>query len=201
MSQASLNGSQAALVAHKTLGKAKGVFGIGNGNPGSTSIDKRQNGSEQGILDYNKANGTNFTVDKFADDEFFDPNSSIQKWSAKLDQYGDELIGMIAVGGPAPLVKAAEGHNIEKGKIVIGTFDARPDVLDLIEQGWVYWGIDQQFPIDGLLRDRGGLVDGSSAATRPRPSGPAAIWSPRTTSPPSKRAPTSGLRSQSSTGI
>ncbi len=36
------------LVAHKTLGKAKGVFGIGNGNPGSTSIDKRQNGSEQG---------------------------------------------------------------------------------------------------------------------------------------------------------
>ena len=139
-----------ALVAHKTLGKAKGVFGVGNGNPGSTSIDKRQNGSEQGILDYNKANGTNFTVDKFADDEFFDPNSSIQKWSAKLDQYGDDLIGMIAVGGPGPLVKAAEGHGIEKGKIVIGTFDARPDVLDLIEQGWVYWGIDQQFPSMGF---------------------------------------------------
>ncbi len=72
-----LNGAQAALVAHRS-GKAKGVFGIGNGNPGSTSIDKRQNGSEQGILDYNKANGTGFTVDKFADDEFFDPNSSIQ---------------------------------------------------------------------------------------------------------------------------
>src|SRR5271166_3859691 len=77
--------------------------------------------SEQGILDYNKANGTSFTVDKFADDEFFDPNSSIQKWSAKLDQYGDELVGMIAVDGPGPLVKAAEGHNIEKGKIVIGS--------------------------------------------------------------------------------
>ncbi len=56
-----LNGTQAALVAHQTLGKAKGVFGIGNGNPGSTSIDKHQNGSEQGILDYNKANGTSFT--------------------------------------------------------------------------------------------------------------------------------------------
>jgi ABC-type sugar transport system substrate-binding protein len=145
-----INGSQAALVAHKTLGKAKGIFGIGNGNPGSTSIDKRQNGSEQGILDYNKANGTNFTVDKFADDEFFDPNSSIQKWSAKLDQYGDELIGMIGVGGPGPLVKAAQGHNIDKGTIVIGTLDARPDVLNLIEQGWVYWGIDQQFPSMGF---------------------------------------------------
>jgi ABC-type sugar transport system substrate-binding protein len=145
-----INGTQAAFVAHKTLGKTKGIFGIGNGNPGSTSIDKRQNGSEQGILDYNKANGTNFTVDKFADDEFFDPNASIQKWSAKLDQYGDDLIGMVAVGGPGPLVKAAQGHGIEKGKIVIGTHDARPDVLDLIEQGWVYWGIDQQFPSMGF---------------------------------------------------
>jgi ABC-type sugar transport system substrate-binding protein len=143
-------GTRAALVAHKTLGKTKGIFGIGNGNPGSTSIDKRQNGTEQGILEYNKANGANFTVDKFADDEFFDPNSSIQKWSAKLDQHGDDLIGMIAVGGPGPIVKAAEGHNIEKGKIVIGTFDARPDVLDLIEQGWVSWGIDQSFPSMGF---------------------------------------------------
>jgi ABC-type sugar transport system substrate-binding protein len=145
-----INGSQAALVAHKTLGKTEGIFGIGNGNPGSTSIDKRQNGSEQGILEYNKANGTKFTVDKFADDEFFDPNSSIQKWSAKLDQYGDELIGMIGVGNPSPLVKAAEGHSIEKGKIVIGTTDAAPAILDLIEQGWVYWGIDQQFPAMGF---------------------------------------------------
>jgi len=143
-------GSQAAITAHKTLGKTKGVFGVGNGNPGSTSIDKRQNGTEQGILDYNKANGTSFTVDKFADDEFFDPNSSIQKWSAKFDQYGDDLIGAIAVGGPGPIVKAAQGHNIEKGKIVIGTFDARPDVLELIEQGWIFWGIDQGFPSMGF---------------------------------------------------
>src|SRR5262249_40770392 len=145
-----INGTQAALVAHKTLGKEKGIFGIGNGNPGSTSIDKRQNGSEQGINDYNKANGTNFTVDKFADDEFFDPNSSIQKWSAKLDQYGDDLIGMVGVGNPSPLVKAAQGHGIEKGKIVIGTTDAAPDILNFIEQGWVYWGIDQQFPAMGF---------------------------------------------------
>jgi simple sugar transport system substrate-binding protein len=145
-----INGNQAALVAHKTLGKTKGIFGIGNGNPGSTSIDKRQNGSEQGIMDYNKANGTGFTVDKFADDEFFDPNSSIQKWSAKLDQYGDDLIGMVGVGNPSPLVKAAQGHGIEKGKIVIGTTDAAPDILNFIEQGWVYWGIDQQFPAMGF---------------------------------------------------
>ena len=145
-----LHGTKAATVANKTLGKTKGIFGIGNGNPGSTSIDKRQNGAEQGILEYNKANGTSFTVDKFADDEFFDPNSSIQKWSAKLDQYGDDMIGMVAVGNPSPLVKAAQGHGIEKGKIVIGTFDARPDVLDLIDQGWVYWGIDQQFPSMGF---------------------------------------------------
>lgn len=145
-----INGTQAATVAHKTLGKTEGIFGIGNGNPGSTSIDKRQNGSEQGILEYNKANGTNFTVDKFADDEFFDPNSSIQKWSAKLDQYGDKLIGMVAVGGPTPLVKAAQGHNIEAGKIVIGSTDASPEILNLIEQGWLYWGIDQQFPAMGF---------------------------------------------------
>src|SRR5439155_14523782 len=80
-----INGTQAATIANKTLGKKEGVIGIGNGNPGSISIDKRQNGSKQGIEDYNKANGTNFTTDLFADDEFFDPNSSVQKWSAKLD--------------------------------------------------------------------------------------------------------------------
>src|SRR5437870_614178 len=50
-----INGTQAATVANKTLGKKEGVIGIGNGNPGSTSIDKRQNGSKQGIEDYNKA--------------------------------------------------------------------------------------------------------------------------------------------------
>ena len=91
MPQASSTARKPPLLRTRLLAKTKGVFGIGNGNPGSTSIDKRQNGSEQGILDYNKANGTSFTVDKFADDEFFDPNSSIQKWSAKLDQYGDDL--------------------------------------------------------------------------------------------------------------
>ena len=112
-----INGTQAAMVAHKVNGKTEGVIGVGNGNPGATSIDKRQNGSEQGILDYNKENSTNFTVDKFADDEFFNPDSSIQKWSAKFDQYGDKLVGMIGVGNPVPLVKAAQGHNIEKGKI------------------------------------------------------------------------------------
>jgi ABC-type sugar transport system substrate-binding protein len=145
-----INGTQAATVAHKTLGKTEGVFGIGNGNPGSTSIDKRQNGSEMGILEYNKANGTNFTTDKFADDEFFDPNASIQKWSAKLDQYGDQLIGMIGVGNPSPLVKAAEGHGIEKGQIVIGSTDASPEILNLVENGSIYWGIDQQFPAMGF---------------------------------------------------
>jgi ABC-type sugar transport system substrate-binding protein len=153
-----INGNQAATVAHKTLGKTEGIFGIGNGNPGSTSIDKRQNGSEMGILAYNEANGTNFTTDKFADDEFFDPNSSIQKWSAKLDQYGDKLIGMIGVGNPAPLVKAAEGHGIEKGKIVIGSTDASPEILNFVDNGSIYWGIDQQFPAMGFYATAAGWL-------------------------------------------
>jgi len=140
-----INGAQAAMVAHKVNGKTEGIIGIGNGNPGATSIDKRQNGGEQGILDYNKENSTNFTVDKFADDEFFNPDSSIQKWSAKFDQYGDKLVGMVGVGNPVPLVKAAQGHNIEKGKIAIGSTDAAPAYLDLLEQGWLQWLVDQQF--------------------------------------------------------
>jgi ABC-type sugar transport system substrate-binding protein len=145
-----INGTQAATVAHKTLGKTEGVIGVGNGNPGSTSIDKRQNGTKQGIEDYNKANGTNFTTDLFPDDEFFDANSSIQKWGAKLDQYGDKMVGMIAVGNPTPQVKALQTHGIDKGKVVVGSTDANPDILNLIDQGWVYWGIDQQFPVMGF---------------------------------------------------
>ncbi|GEM_PF-4989637 len=153
-----INGTQAATVAHKTLNKTEGIFGIGNGNPGATSIDKRQNGTKQGIEDYNKANGTNFTTDLFPDDEFFDANSSIQKWGAKLDQYGDKLIGMIGVGNPTPMVKALQAHGIDKGKVVVGSTDANPDILNLIDQGWVSWGIDQQFPAMGFLATTAGWL-------------------------------------------
>ncbi len=54
-----INGTAAATFGQKLTGKKDGVIVLGNGNPGSTSIDKRQNGSEEGIKRYNLAHGTN----------------------------------------------------------------------------------------------------------------------------------------------
>ena len=48
-------------------------------------------------------------------------------------------------------MKALQSHNIDKGKVVVGSTDANPDILNLIDQGWIYWGIDQQFPAMGYF--------------------------------------------------
>ena len=66
---------------------------LGNGNPGSTSIDKRQNGSEEGIKKYNDANGTSYTFEAYPDGEFGELTELIQKWTAVFNEKGDDLVG------------------------------------------------------------------------------------------------------------
>ena len=84
-----INGTQAATFAHELTGKTEGIIVLGNGNPGSTSIDKRQNGSKLGIEQYNAANGTSYQFEAFPDSSFGELTESIQKWTAQIDQKGD----------------------------------------------------------------------------------------------------------------
>jgi ribose transport system substrate-binding protein len=146
-----INGTQAATFAHQLSGKTEGVIVLGNGNPGSTSIDKRQNGSKLGIERYNQANGTTYTFEAFPDSSFGELTESVQKWTAQIDQKGDSLVAAIGTGNPNPIVQALKERGIKPGKIAVGSTDIPPAHQQQIKEGWVQWGIDQQFYVMGFM--------------------------------------------------
>jgi len=144
-----LNGWQAAKFAQKLTKKTSGTIVLGNGNPGSTSIDKRQNGSKAGIEAYNKANGTTYAFEAYPDGSFDELTASIQKWEAKFDKYGDDLVGAIGTGNPTPIYQAMQERGMKPGSIAVGSTDIPPAHQQAILDGWVQWGIDQQFYLMG----------------------------------------------------
>jgi ABC-type sugar transport system substrate-binding protein len=144
------NGWQGASFAQKLTGKKEGVLIFGNGNPGADLIDNRQKGSEQGILAYNKANGTKFTFTAFPDSSFDDENQSIQKYGAQIDEAGDALVGVITGGNIVPGVKALQERGFKPGQVSAGSTDLPPAQQQLMDQGWVQWGTDQQQYMMGI---------------------------------------------------
>jgi ABC-type sugar transport system substrate-binding protein len=145
-----INGSQAAAFAQKLTGKKDGVIVLGNGNPGSDLIEKRQAGSKLGIENYNKANGTNYTFDPYPDSEFGELTESVQKWTAKIDLYKDKLVAAIGTGNAIPIVKAFQEHGYKPGQIAIGSPDIPPAHQKAIADGWMQWGEDQHFYLMGF---------------------------------------------------
>jgi ribose transport system substrate-binding protein len=146
-----VNGAQAAKFAMELTGKKEGVIVLGNGNPGATSIDRRQNGTQKGIEDFNAANGTTYTFEAYADGEFEDEAKCIQNWTAKIDEKGDQLVAMVGTGNVVPLAKAAKERDLKPGQLAIGSTDAPPAHQQLIEEGYVQWGIDNHFYPMGFL--------------------------------------------------
>lgn len=146
-----INGTAAATFAQKLTGKKEGVIVLGNGNPGATSIDARQNGSEAGIKKYNEANGTNFSFEAFPDGSFGELTESIQKWTAKFGEKGDTLVAAIGTGNPTPIYQAMQEQGMKPGSIAVGSTDIPPAHQQAIADGWVQWGIDQQFYLMGFL--------------------------------------------------
>lgn len=140
-----VNGTQAAKFALELTGKKEGVIVLGNGNPGATSIDRRQNGTQKGIEDFNAANGTNYAFEAYADGEFEDEAKCIQNWTAKMDEKGDELVAIVGTGNVVPLAKALKERDFQPGQIACGSTDAPPAHQQLIEEGYVQWGIDNHF--------------------------------------------------------
>jgi ABC-type sugar transport system substrate-binding protein len=145
-----INGTQAATFAQKLTGKKDGVIVLGNGNPGSDLIEKRQAGSKLGIENYNKANGTNYAFDAFPDSEFGDFTESVQKWSAKIDLYKDKLVAAIGTGNAVPIVQAFREHGYKPGQVAIGSPDIPPAHQKAIADGWQQWGEDQYFYLMGF---------------------------------------------------
>jgi len=149
-----LNGTQAALWGAKISGKKDGVILIGNGNPGSVSIDLRQKGTEQGIASYNSDHGTHFTHEVFADSAFEDIVTSIAKYSAQIDEKGDHLVALVGLGGPSGVAiwKTLKQRNIPPGrKVAAGSTDIFVDQQTALEEGYLQWGIDQDLLVLGFI--------------------------------------------------
>jgi ABC-type sugar transport system substrate-binding protein len=146
-----INGTAAATFAQKLTGKKDGVIVLGNGNPGSTSIDKRQNGSEEGIKRYNQAHGTKYAFEAFPDGSFGELTESIQKWTAQINEKGDSLVAAIGTGNPTPIYQAMQELAMKPGSIAVGSTDIPPAHQKAITEGWVQWGIDQQFYLMGFF--------------------------------------------------
>jgi ABC-type sugar transport system substrate-binding protein len=144
------NGTQGATFAQKLTGKTDGVIVFGNGNPGAQLIDARQNGGAQAVQDYNQKNGTTYKYVTFPDSSFDDEATSIQKYTAQMDQYGDSLVAMITGGNVIPIVKAMQERGFTPGKIAAGSVDLTPAHQQAMNDGWVQWGTDQQQYLMGL---------------------------------------------------
>jgi ABC-type sugar transport system substrate-binding protein len=145
------NGTQGATFAQKLTGKADGMIVFGNGNPGAALIDARQAGSQKAIQDYNQAHGANYQFTAFPDSSFDDEAQSIQKYTAQMDQYGDSLVAMITGGNVIPIVKAMQERGFSPGKIAAGSVDLPPAHQQVMQDGWIQWGTDQQQYLMGLF--------------------------------------------------
>jgi ABC-type sugar transport system substrate-binding protein len=146
-----VNGYQAGVFAEKLTGKKEGVIVLGNGNPGSIAIDQRQAGSEEGVKQYNAEHGTTYSFEGFPDGEFGELTESIQKWQAKFDEKGDDLVAAIGTGNPTPIFQAMQERSMKPGQIACGSFDIPPAHQQAIKDGWVQWGIDQQMFYQGFF--------------------------------------------------
>ena len=149
-----LNGVQAATWAEKISGKKEGVILIGNGNPGSALIDAVQSATQAGVTAYNNDHGTSFSTETFADSAFDDIAMSMSKYGAHIEQKGDALVALVGLGGASSIAiwKTLRENDIPPGKqLAAGSPDIFPDQQTGIEQGYLQWGIDQDFLIMGFL--------------------------------------------------
>jgi ABC-type sugar transport system substrate-binding protein len=149
-----LNGAQAASWGEKISGKKEGVILIGNGNPGSALIDALQSATQEGIVAYNHDHGTNFIAETFADSAFDDIATSMSKYGAHIDQKGDSLVGLTGLGGASSIAiwKTLKERDIPPGqRIAAGSPDIFPDQQTGIEEGYLQWGVDQDFLVMGFL--------------------------------------------------
>jgi simple sugar transport system substrate-binding protein len=132
-------------------GKKDGVFLMGYccGNQGA--VGTRSAGQKQGVADYNKANGTNFTISQVLDTSDSDPASAQGTWEAKLTALGDKCIAIICDQVGDPSIQAMKAQNKKPGWVPIGTFDVTTARLDLLKQDWFIGVVDQQPYAQGFI--------------------------------------------------
>jgi len=85
---------------------------------------------------------------------FDDIATSMSKYGAHMDQKGDSLVALVGLGGASSIAiwKTLKERGIPPGKqIAAGSPDIFPDQQSGIEQGYLQWGVDQDFLVMGFL--------------------------------------------------
>ena len=128
----------------KDGGKTSGPLLLGYccGNQGA--VGTRTKGLKQGVNEFNKENGTNFTTTELLDTSDSAPASATGQWQAKLRQVGDNLVGIVADGVGNPTIDAAKAAGKKPGFVPIGTFDVTDQRLTYLDDGWFTVVVDQQ---------------------------------------------------------
>lgn len=141
---AGIASAKAILAKAEAAGKKSGPLLLGYccGNQGA--VGTRTKGLKQGVAEYNKEHGTNFTTTEVLDTSDSAPAQANSQWEAKLRQVGDALIGISADHVGNGEVFAAKKLGKKAGFVPIGTFDVTDERLSLLEQGWFDHVVDQQ---------------------------------------------------------
>ena len=134
-------------------GRKNGVILVGIQHPDSANMIQQLAGAKAGTKEYNKTNGTAFTLENFAD-KSLNVAEGIPRYEAKLAALGGELAAIIASshGGGQAAVKVLQGKKRRPGDVPIGVIGAVFAITGpQIKQGWVQWGLDQQTYMQGYV--------------------------------------------------
>jgi ribose transport system substrate-binding protein len=157
------SGLQAAKHAHEITGKKDGLIVLGTIAPGHSALEQRMEGARQGIAQYNKQNGTNFTTEVLA--TATDQNEAIGKIDAKWQKDSNRIVGF----AHADFGHWFTGIWIEdrglKGKVANGGFDLVQGALEAIKSGTAQWSIGQNPYAQGWVTSA--LIDMQLEASYP----------------------------------
>lgn len=136
-----VNGFQAAKYAQQVTGKTSGTIIVDNPAPGVSAVEERATGTDLGIAEYNKANGTSFTPERFTSANT--QTEALSRLDAKMRSGGANIVGYTSmVSGHWFMALWAE-DNAMTGKFANGGFDLIAGVLQAIDAGTAQWSIGQ----------------------------------------------------------
>jgi len=135
------NGFQAAKYAQQITGRKDGLIILGLLAAGNSALEERTEGARQGIAEYNKKNGTNFTHETLITDG--DRAKAIARIDAKYQAKKDEIVGWAHADQALAAGATWAADRGLTGKFANGGFDLIPDILNAIDKGYAQWSIGQ----------------------------------------------------------
>lgn len=135
-----VNGLEAAKYAHQITGATEGTILVDNPAPGVSALEERATGTDQGIAEYNAANGTSFVAERFTSANT--QTEALSRIDAKIRSTPDFVGFASTVSGHWFTSLWAEDNGMT-GRFANGGFDLIPGVLDAIANETAQWSVGQ----------------------------------------------------------